>query len=81
MPTGTPVQLAIDDEHCRAICDEIGDRLRDLLKMNASELPSKLSRLLARLEEQDRQAPSLVPSLEDMSWQGATGIHPAPHSS
>jgi hypothetical protein len=37
--------------------------------------------LLARLEELDQQAPSMVPSLEDMEWQRASGIHTATHSS
>jgi hypothetical protein len=72
MPTGNPLQVHLDSDHCRAICDEIGDRLRDALKLNASELPLQLRRILARFEELDRQAPSVVPSLEDMRWRGAS---------
>jgi hypothetical protein len=73
-PMPTEEFLELDSEHCRAICDEIGDRLRDSLKVNASELPIKLRRLLARFEEADRQAPSVVPSLDDMEWQGASDL-------
>jgi hypothetical protein len=81
MLTENPIGVHLDSEHCRAICDEIGDRLRDALKVKAPELPSKLRRLLARLEELDQQAPSIVPSLEDMEWQRASVIHTATHSS
>lgn len=61
-----PVQ--IDSGHCRAICDEIGDRLRILLDKQASELPQQLRLLIDRLAELDgEQAPSIVPSLDDMT--------------
>jgi hypothetical protein len=74
MPTGNLVKVHLDSEHCRAICDEIGDRLRYSMKADASELPMQLRRLLARFEGADRQAPSVVPSLEDMKWQGASDL-------
>ncbi len=52
-------------EHCRAIREEIGERLRCALAP-ASDLPARLAELLGRLAEQDRDAPSIVPSLEEM---------------
>jgi hypothetical protein len=57
--------LALDHVHCRAICDEIGERLRQVLKPEASETPQRLLALLDRLAELE-QAPSIVPSMDDM---------------
>jgi hypothetical protein len=68
MLAGTGVNMQIDAIHSRAICLEIGERLVDLLRREAtSELPPRLRHLMARLAEADREtSPSLVPSLEDM---------------
>jgi hypothetical protein len=66
--------LRIDSGHCRAICDEIGDRLRFLLDKEAGELPQSLRLLIDRLAELDgpRQAPSIVPAMDDMiEWTEA----------
>jgi hypothetical protein len=60
------IALAIDDTHCRAICDEIGDRLRDILKREVSEIPPRLLALIDKLAELE-QAPSIVPSIDEMS--------------
>jgi hypothetical protein len=59
--------LALDHAHCRAICDEIGERLRQVLKPEALEIPQRLLALLDRLAELE-QAPSIVPSIE-LSFQ------------
>jgi hypothetical protein len=59
------VTLVLDSTHCRAICDEIGARLHDVLRTDVSELPPRLQALLdklARLEE----GPSIVPSLDEL---------------
>jgi len=66
-----PVQ--IDSGHCRAICEEIGDRLRILLDREACEIPQQLRLLIDRLGELDgEQAPSIVPALDDMQvWSTA----------
>ncbi len=65
--------LQIDDLHCRAICDEIGDRLRIALAPGSAVLPVRLQILLAQLAAQDRVvASSTVPSLDDMTWQPDT---------
>lgn len=63
----------IDSGHCRAICDEIADRLRILLDKETSEIPQQLRLLIDRLAELDgEQAPSIVPALDDMeAWSTA----------
>jgi hypothetical protein len=69
-------QLQIDGLHCRAICDEIGERLQIMLRPDAAELPARLQILIDRLADQDRQlAPSIVPDLDDMIRQPATVPH------
>jgi hypothetical protein len=62
MPQCNAEALALDHVHCRAICDEIGERFRQVLKPETLEIPQ---RLLARLAELE-QAPSIVPSMDDM---------------
>lgn len=65
---GSNVQ--IDSAHCRAICDEIGERLRVLLDRETTALPLRLQLLMERLAEQDLiSAPSIAPSIDDMAWQ------------
>jgi hypothetical protein len=61
--------LQIDSLHCRAICEEIGERLRIALGPAPRALPVRLQLLMAQLVDQDRKlAPSIVPSQEDMTW-------------
>jgi hypothetical protein len=63
--------LALDSTHCRAICDEIGERLRFALSREVSEIPPFLRELIDRLAGLERvPAPSIVPSIDDM----ATGV-------
>jgi hypothetical protein len=60
----------IDSSHCRAICDEIGERLRKVLDREATALPPRLQLLLERLAEQDLvEAPPIAPSIHGMVWQ------------
>lgn len=69
---GAGNELQLDSSHCRAICDEIGERLRMILDREAAPLPPRLQMLMKRLAEQDPvQAPSLVPAIDDMVWQPA----------
>ena len=57
--------IQIDEMHCQAIREEIGERLRIELRA-IPPMSAKLSRLLARLPELDyHDAPSIVPSHED----------------
>ena len=59
--------IQIDEEHSRAICAEIGDRLR--IALGASPpMPPDLARLVARLDEPEHHdSPSIVPSVENIS--------------
>ena len=60
--------IQIDEMHCEAIREEIGERLRIELKGNAP-MPLSLLRLIARLPELDHHAsPSIVPSLDDADY-------------
>jgi hypothetical protein len=67
------LQQKIDGAHCRAICDEIGYRLRFVLDKEAGAIPQRLQMLIDRLAELDRaQAPSIVPAMDDMTvWSVA----------
>jgi hypothetical protein len=76
MPKRNDVDIQIDHIHSRAICDEIADRLRDILQRDVAELPAYLKHLVERLAESDGQvvlsstlpesATSIAPSFEDM---------------
>jgi hypothetical protein len=56
--------LQIDNTHCRAICDEIGERLRVILDRETTALPPRLQVLMLRLAAQDLGgSPSIVPSI------------------
>jgi hypothetical protein len=66
MYAGRTALKPVDSEHCRAICDEIGDRLRDILDRDAHAPSPYLLRLVSRLGELDQDAPSIVPSIEDI---------------
>jgi hypothetical protein len=68
----------IDSLHCRAICEEIGERLRIILRPDTTALPAHLQTLIDRLADQDRElAPSIVPDLGDMVWQPVKVSHAA----
>jgi hypothetical protein len=74
MLTRTGAGLQIDAVHTRAICDEVGERLRAMLK-DSHELPPRLRDLMERLARLDDEAsPSIVPSLDEMT----TALHPEP---
>jgi hypothetical protein len=56
----------IDSLHCRAICEEIGERLRIMLDREATPLPPRLQVLMLRLAAQDLAAsPSIAPRIAD----------------
>jgi hypothetical protein len=73
MSSQKALPLQIDSGHCRAICDEIGDRLRILLDKEACGIPRYLQVLVDRLAELDgTQAPSIVPAMHEMfEWTDA----------
>lgn len=73
MPKICGADLLLDYTHTRAICDEIGERLRAILKPDAAELPPRLLALVEKLAQQEIGndvplilAPSSAPSLEEM---------------
>jgi hypothetical protein len=60
--------MMLDHNHCRAICDEIGERLREVLRREASEMPPRLLMLMDELAQLDDHGPSIVPSIDEMSF-------------
>jgi hypothetical protein len=60
--------VVLDSTHSRAICDEIGERLRDVLGRDVPEIPPYLRRLVDRLAELERvPSPSIAPSIHEMN--------------
>ncbi|WP_076867167.1 hypothetical protein [Bradyrhizobium mercantei] len=57
----------IAPEHARAICEEIGERLRYALRGDYADLPPRLRELMDELSLQDCEAPSLVPTMAEMT--------------
>ena len=69
---GTNNKVQIDSSHCRAICDEVGERLRIMLDREANALPPRLQVLLLRLAAQDLAksssiAQSIAPSIDGVA--------------
>jgi hypothetical protein len=62
----TPLASNLGSKHCRAICEEIGERLALVLRP-ATELPPRLKDLLDQLALLDHDSPSIVPDIEDMA--------------
>ena len=59
--------LRLDHNHCRAICDEIGERLREAMAPKSVKTPPQLQRLIDRLGElDDVPSPGIVPVMEDL---------------
>ena len=74
-PASNAVELG--SRHCRAICEEIGERLAVVLPPPSSELPPRLKELLDRLALLDHDAPSIAPSLDDMAMPESTPLSTA----
>ena len=66
--------VRIGRKHCRAICDEVGERLRQHLDRNLTAPPQKILALLRELELTELEAPSIVPSFEDMDASVSFGV-------
>ena len=60
--------MQIDSIHARAICDEIGERLRIILRRDIGpDLPPRLRELMEQFARTDEEtSPSIAPSLEEM---------------
>jgi hypothetical protein len=74
MTNRTTTVPVLDHIHCRAICDEIGERLAQILNRDVLEMPPRLLDLLNKLTELERDAhaqvkhaPSIAPSIGEMS--------------
>jgi hypothetical protein len=72
MPNRAATAMLLDHVHCRAICDEIGERLRYALRQEASDIPPRLLALITRLAQLE-QMPSIAASIEEMSFPGDVG--------
>jgi hypothetical protein len=58
--------IQIDSSHCRAICDEIGERLRMVLDREATALPARLQVLMLRLAAQDLAgSPAIAAAIDE----------------
>jgi len=54
--------INLDLAHSRAMCTEIGERLREILARDKTELPAQIENRLSRLRElEDDDSPSIVP--------------------
>jgi hypothetical protein len=78
-PMSARVSIHIDDVHARAICEEIGERLRETLNRAVPHrLPPRLQHLIERLAAADHdEAPSIVPSLDDTPGFAIRATSPA----
>jgi hypothetical protein len=56
-------RIDIDFKHSRAIVQEIGERLRTVLK-EEPECPASLRTQIDRLRELEEQSPSIIPAAE-----------------
>ena len=57
-------RIHIDNVHSLAIRTEIGERLRELLFKDQSEVPASIESRLHRLRELENDSPPLVPWME-----------------
>jgi hypothetical protein len=57
-------RIDINPKHSRAIVQEIGERLRAVLKKEEPECPGSLRTQIDRLRELEEQSPSIVPAAE-----------------
>jgi hypothetical protein len=57
--------VRIDQIHSREICTEVAERLRIILAMEQSEVPSGLKSQIDRLREMEEQSPSIVPLMKN----------------
>ena len=59
--------VQISSRHCRAICEEVGERLRQHIDRTQTAPSQRIMMLLRELELRETEMPSIVPSLEDIS--------------
>lgn len=59
--------VQIGSKHCRAICEEVGERLRQYMDRTQTAPSQRIMVLLRELELREAEMPSIVPSLDDIS--------------
>ncbi|WP_035654894.1 hypothetical protein [Bradyrhizobium sp. STM 3809] len=65
----------LSHKYCRAICDEIGDRLRFYLDRTSSNMPPRLLELLRQLEGSEKVAsPSIIPDGQDATIEAELAL-------
>jgi hypothetical protein len=57
--------IRISSKHCRSICDEVGERLRQHIDRTTTSPSRTILELLQELEIRELDAPSIVPSLDE----------------
>ena len=59
--------IHISSRHCRAICDEVGERLLQHFDKTQTAPSQRILMLLRELEAMEAETPSIIPSLDDIS--------------
>lgn len=68
MPHRNGPDVQIDHIHADAVCQGIGERLRETLSTETEDMPQRLRALIERLPELDRdQVPSIVPAIDELT--------------
>jgi hypothetical protein len=65
------ISCTCSDVHTRAICDEIGERLRILLDRSQTPTPPKLLVLLLKLQLEELKTPSFSPEIRSRNSTAA----------
>jgi hypothetical protein len=63
-PQDRDLTEALEPKHCRAICEEIGERLRFSLALDTSPVPMRLRRLVDQIAELEGAAPPVISQLQ-----------------
>jgi hypothetical protein len=59
-------QVRISSKHCRAICDEVAERLRIYFDKTETAPSQRIRMLVRELELMEVAAPSIIPSFEEV---------------
>ena len=60
-------EAKLSSQHCRAICNEVGERLRYYLDRSSTSVPPRLQQLALR----EVEAPSIVPDMPEERVEAA----------
>jgi len=70
------LQVRIGSEHCRAICDEVAERLRIYFDKTETAPSERIQILVREIELMEVAAPSIIPSLQEMSEEAPPSTTP-----